>query len=337
MSTDFGIFPARRMRRMRKDSFSRRLMQEHQLSTSDLIYPIFILDQESACEDVGSMPGVFRYGLNQLLKTCEECLQLGIPAVALFPVIAASKKSLDAAEAYNPNGLVPKAVRAVKKRFPELGIITDIALDPYTSHGHDGLLDDDGYVLNDATVGVLKRQAACHAEAGGDIVAPSDMMDGRIGAIRQTLDDHAYINTKILSYAAKYSSVFYGPFRDAVSSATQLGGSNKHTYQMDPANSNEALAEVALDIAEGADMIMVKPGMPYLDIIRRVKERFQVPTMAYQVSGEYSMLKAASMQSWLDERSCVLESLLCFKRAGSDAILTYFALNAAKWLKEQQN
>ncbi|NRA43723.1 MAG: porphobilinogen synthase [Oligoflexales bacterium] len=334
MSTDFGTFPARRMRRMRKDSFSRRLMQEHQLSKSDLIYPIFILDQDSAKEEVQSMPGVCRYGMNELLQVCEECLQFGIPAIALFPVVEADKKSLDAAEAYNSDGLVPKAVRAVKERFPELGIITDIALDPYTSHGHDGLLDDNGYVLNDATVGVLKRQAACHAEAGCDIVAPSDMMDGRIGAIRQTLDDHAHINTKILSYAAKYSSVFYGPFRDAVASAKSLGGSNKHTYQMDPANSNEALAEVALDISEGADMIMVKPGLPYLDIIRRLKDHFQIPTMAYQVSGEYSMLKAAALQSWLDERSSVLEALLCFKRAGSDAILTYFALDAAKWLQE---
>lgn len=335
MSTDFGTFPARRMRRMRKDQFSRRLMQEHQLSTNDLIYPIFILDQDSASQEVNSMPGVYRYGLKQLLSISEECMQFNIPAIALFPVIESNKKSLDAAEAYNPNGLVPNAIRTVKERFPGLGIISDVALDPYTSHGHDGLLDGNGYVINDATVGVLKRQAACHAEAGADIVAPSDMMDGRIGAIRQTLDDHAHINTKILSYAAKYSSVFYGPFRDAVASAKQLGGSNKHTYQMDPANSNEALSEVALDISEGADMVMVKPGLPYLDIIRRIKDHFQIPTMAYQVSGEYSMLKAASMNSWLDERTSVLESLLCFKRAGSDAILTYFALTAAKWLKEE--
>lgn len=336
MSTDFGTFPARRMRRMRKKLFSRRLMQEHQLSTSDLIYPVFILDQESARQDINSMPGVYRNGLSQLLSLCEECMQLDIPAIALFPVIESAKKSLDAAEAYNSKGLVPKAVRAVKERFPELGIITDVALDPYTSHGHDGLLDTEGYVLNDATVGVLKRQATCHAEAGSDVIAPSDMMDGRVGAIRQTLDDHAHINTKILSYAAKYSSVFYGPFRDAVASSSQLGGGNKHTYQMDPANSNEALAEVALDISEGADMIMVKPGLPYLDIIRRIVDRFQIPTLAYQVSGEYCMLKAASMQSWLDERSSVLESLLCFKRAGSDAVLTYFALTVARWLREEK-
>ncbi len=336
MSNVFGKYPSTRPRRMRRDEFSRRLMRENVLTANDLIYPVFVLDGQNRVENVASMPGVQRQSVDVLLKTAEECVRLGIPAVALFPVVDQSLKTLDAAEAYNPDGLVPRTVRALKAAFPELGIITDIALDPYTSHGQDGLIDDNGYVLNDETVAVLVRQALCHAEAGADVVAPSDMMDGRIGAIRQALEFDGFIHTRILAYSAKYASAFYGPFRDAVGSAANLGKGNKYTYQMDPANSDEALKEVALDLEEGADMVMVKPGLPYLDIVRRVKQEFGVPTFAYQVSGEYAMLKAAAQNGWLDERACMLESLLAFKRAGADGILTYFALDAARALKAQQ-
>jgi porphobilinogen synthase len=327
-----GSFPARRMRRMRRDDFSRRLMREHRLTTDDLIYPVFVLDGAKREEPVASLPGVSRKSLDLLFRDAERCLQLGVPALALFPVIPIEQKSLDAAEAWRAEGLVPRVVRALKERFPELGIITDVALDPYTSHGQDGLIDATGYVLNDETVVALIKQACCHAEAGVDMVAPSDMMDGRIGSIRTALDGGGFQRTRILAYAAKYASSFYGPFRDAVGSAGNLAGGNKYTYQMDPANSDEALWEVALDIDEGADMVMVKPGMPYLDIVRRVKDSFGMPTAVYQVSGEYAMLKAAAQNGWLDERACVLEALLAFKRAGADAILTYFALAAAEWL-----
>jgi porphobilinogen synthase len=327
-----GSFPARRMRRMRRDDFSRRLMREHRLTTNDLIYPVFVLDGAKREEPVASLPGVSRKSLDLLFRDAERCLQLGVPALALFPVIPIEQKSLDAAEAWRAEGLVPRVVRALKERFPELGIITDVALDPYTSHGQDGLIDATGYVLNDETVVALIKQACCHAEAGVDMVAPSDMMDGRIGSIRTALDGGGFQRTRILAYAAKYASSFYGPFRDAVGSAGNLAGGNKYTYQMDPANSDEALWEVALDIDEGADMVMVKPGMPYLDIVRRVKDSFGMPTAVYQVSGEYAMLKAAAQNGWLDERACVLEALLAFKRAGADAILTYFALAAAEWL-----
>ena len=328
-----GRFPTTRMRRMRFDDFSRRLRRETVLTTNDLIYPVFVLDQERGDQEVKSMPGVVRLGLDCLLKAAEAAQTLGVPALALFPVIEASKKSLDAREAYNPEGLVARTVRALKKRFPELGIITDIALDPYTSHGQDGLIDDKGYVLNDETVAVLKKQALSHAEAGADIVAPSDMMDGRIGAIRGALDDARHIHTRILAYSAKYASSFYGPFRDAVGSAGALGKSNKHQYQMDPANSQEAMHEIGQDLAEGADMIMVKPGMPYLDIVRLAKDTFKAPTYVYQVSGEYAMLKAAGMNGWIDEKACALEALTSFKRAGADGVLTYYALEAARWLK----
>lgn len=328
-----GNFPNTRPRRMRRDEFSRRLMRENVLTTDDLIYPVFILDGENRTEAVASMPGVQRQSIDVLLKTAKECVELGIPALALFPVVDASLKSLDAAEAYNPNGLVPRTIKALKANFPELGIITDIALDPYTSHGQDGLIDETGYVMNDETVTVLVKQALCHAAAGADIVAPSDMMDGRIGAIRAALEAKGQIHTRILAYSAKYASSFYGPFREAVGSAANLGKADKNTYQMDPANSDEALKEVALDIAEGADMFMVKPGMPYLDIVRRVKTELKVPTYAYQVSGEYAMLKAAVQNGWLDEEKCVLESLLSFKRAGADGILTYYAMDAARWLR----
>src|SRR5574340_618529 len=320
-----GQFPQKRMRRMRHDDFSRRMMREHQLTAADLIYPVFVLEGENRSEAVASMPGVQRQTLDQVLRLAEECVRLGVPALALFPVIEPARKSLDAAEAFNPDGLVPRTVRALKQRFPELGIITDIALDPYTSHGQDGLIDESGYVLNDETVAVLCRQALAHAEAGADIVAPSDMMDGRIGSIRGTLDGGRHIHTRILAYSAKYASSFYGPFRDAVGSAANLGAGNKYTYQMDPANSDEALWEVGMDLQEGADMIMVKPGMPYLDVIRRVKDSYGAPTYAYQVSGEYAMLKAAAQQGWLDEDACVREALLAFKRAGADGVLTYFA------------
>ncbi|MDB5887188.1 MAG: delta-aminolevulinic acid dehydratase family protein [Rhodocyclales bacterium] len=322
------------MRRMRRDDFSRRLMRESRLSVDDLIYPVFVLDGKAREEAVQSMPGVSRMSLDRLLTVAEQVHAIGIPALALFPVIDATGKTLDAIEAWNPEGLVPRTVRALKERFPDLGIITDVALDPYTLHGQDGLSDARGYVLNDETLAALEKQALCHAQAGADIVAPSDMMDGRVGRIRAALEGAGLIHTRILAYSAKYASSFYGPFRDAVGSAANLGKGSKHTYQMDPGNSDEALREVALDIAEGADMFMVKPGMPYLDIVRRVKSELQVPTFVYQVSGEYAMLKAAAANGWLDERACVLESLLAFKRAGADGVLTYFALDAARWLKE---
>ena len=328
-----GQFPHIRMRRMRRDAFSRDLMREHVLTPADFIYPVFVLGGNNRTEDVKSMPGVQRKTLDKVLADAEQCMKLGIPAMALFPVIAAPLKSLDAKEAYNPEGLVPRTVASLKQHFPELGIITDVALDPYTSHGQDGLIDDSGYVLNDETVEVLAQQAQVHAQAGADVVAPSDMMDGRIAAVRAALDRKGCIHTRILAYSAKYASSFYGPFRDAVGSSTNLGKGNKNTYQMDPANSDEALWEVGLDLQEGADMVMIKPGMPYLDIVRRIKDEFKAPTFVYQVSGEYAMLKAAAQNGWLDERACVLESLLAFKRAGADGILTYFALDAARWLK----
>jgi porphobilinogen synthase len=324
---------ANRPRRMRKDEFSRRLMRENRLTANDLIYPVFVLEGENRTEAVPSMPGVQRQSIDVLLKTAEECVALGIPAIAIFPVIPQEGKSLTAKEAYNSNGLVPRTVKALKEAHPTLGVITDVALDPYTTHGQDGLIDDDGYVLNDETVDVLVKQALCHAKAGADIVAPSDMMDGRIGAIRDALEKEEYIYTRILAYSAKYASAFYGPFRDAVGSSSNLGKGNKNTYQMDPANTDEAIKEVLLDLQEGADMVMVKPGMPYLDIVRRVKQEFGVPTFAYQVSGEYAMLKAASQNGWLDEQACVMESLLGFKRAGADGVLTYFAMDVARWLK----
>jgi porphobilinogen synthase len=308
-------------------------MREHVLTPSDFIYPVFVLEGSNKVEDVKSMPGVQRKTLDLLLKDAEQCVKLGIPVMAIFPVIDAPLKSLDASEAYNPKGLVPRVVAALKQNFPELGVMTDIALDPYTSHGQDGLIDDSGYVLNDETVAVLVRQAQTHAAAGADIVAPSDMMDGRIGAVRAALDANRHIHTRIMAYSAKYASSFYGPFRDAVGSSGNLGSGNKYTYQMDPGNSDEALWEVGLDLQEGADMVMVKPGMPYLDIVRRIKDEFKAPTFVYQVSGEYAMLKAAAQNGWLNEQACVLEALLSFKRAGADGILTYFALDAAKWLK----
>lgn len=323
------------MRRIRRDAFSRRLVRENHLRADDLIYPVFVLDGSNREEKVPSMPGVVRQSIDLLLRQAEQCLQLGIPAMALFPVIDSSLKSLTADEAFNPDGLVPRTVQQLKQRFPELGIITDVALDPYTSHGQDGLIDEQGYVLNDETVSVLERQALTHAQAGADVVAPSDMMDGRVASIRAMLDRHRCIHTRILAYSAKYASSFYGPFRDAVGSAATLGAGNKYTYQMDPANSNEALWEAGLDIQEGADMIMVKPGLPYLDIVRRIKDEYGVPTFVYQVSGEYAMLKAAAMNGWLDEEACVTEALLSCKRAGADAILTYFALDVATWLQRQ--
>jgi porphobilinogen synthase len=331
--TATGNFPETRMRRMRRDDFSRRLMRESVVTVDDFIYPVFVLEGEGRIEKVGSMPGVERQSLDILLKTAERAVNLGIPALALFPVIDSSLKTLGAEEAFNDKGLVPRVVSALKREFPQLGVITDVALDPYTSHGQDGLIDETGYVLNDETLEVLAKQALCHAQAGADVVAPSDMMDGRIGRIRAELNQAGQIYTRILAYSAKYASAFYGPFRDAVGSAGNLGKGNKYTYQMDPANTDEALKEVALDLAEGADMVMVKPGMPYLDIVRRVKDEFKVPTYAYQVSGEYAMLKAAAQNGWLDEKACVLESLLAFKRAGADGILTYFALDAAEYLK----
>lgn len=327
-------FPATRMRRMRRSGFTRRLMQETRLSTADLIYPMFVTDGKTAREPVASMPGVDRVSLDELLKEAQQIHALGIPAIALFPIIADNLKSELAEEAYNPDGLVQRAVRALKQTIPDLGIITDVALDPYTSHGQDGLTNNQGYVINDETVAVLIRQAVSHAEAGADIVAPSDMMDGRIGAIRQALEANGLIHTLILAYAAKYASSFYGPFRDAVGSAKNLGGGGKHTYQMDPANSDEALREVALDIQEGADIVMVKPALPYLDVLYRVKQTFGMPTFAYNVSGEYAMLKAASANGWLDERKTVIEALLSCKRAGADAILTYHAKQVAIWLNE---
>lgn len=325
-------YPNTRPRRMRKNDFSRRLMREHVLTTNDLIYSVFVLDGENRTEAVPSMPGVMRQSIDILLKTAEECVALGIPMIALFPVVESSFKSLDAAEAFNPNGLAQRAVKALKAAYPTLGIMTDVALDPFTTHGQDGIIDDDGYVLNEETIEVLVKQAVSHADAGADVVGPSDMMDGRIGKIRNALEENKHIHTKIMAYSAKYASSFYGPFRDAVGSAGNLGGGNKYSYQMDPANGDEALKEVALDIEEGADMVMVKPGMPYLDIVQRVKATFGVPTFAYQVSGEYAMLKAAAQNGWLDEKACVLESLLAFKRAGADGILTYFSMDVARWL-----
>ena len=327
-------FPDTRLRRMRRDDFSRRLMREHTLTTDDLIYPVFVHEPAGRAPSP-SMPGIERVSLDELLRVAEIACELRIPALALFPVTAPEAKSLDAAAAWDDDGLCQRAVRALKARFPQLGVITDVALDPYTSHGQDGLVDDTGYVVNDATVDALVQQALSHARAGADVVAPSDMMAGRIGAIRLALEDAGFVHTRILAYAAKYASAFYGPFRDAVGSASALGKADKTTYQMDPGNAEEALREVELDLAEGADMVMVKPGLPYLDIVRRVKDAFGVPTFAYQVSGEYAMLKAAAANGWLDERACTLEALLGFKRAGADGVLTYFALDAARWLRER--
>lgn len=329
-----GAFPGRRLRRARKQDFSRRLMRENRLTADDLIYPVFVLEGEGQREAVASMPGVDRLSIDLLLIEAAELVALGVPAIALFPVTPLGKKSLLAEEAYNPDALAQRATRALKAAFPELGVITDVALDPFTTHGQDGIIDGDGYVMNDITTEILVKQALSHALAGADMVAPSDMMDGRIGAIRAALEEHGFVHTQIMAYSAKYASSYYGPFRDAVGSATNLGKSNKATYQMDPANGDEALHEVALDIQEGADSVMVKPGMPYLDVIRRVKDQFGVPTYAYQVSGEYAMHMAAIQNGWLKERETVMESLLCFKRAGADGILTYFAKRVAQWLKE---
>ena len=328
-----GQFPQRRMRRIRRDDFSRRMVREHRLTSDDLIYPVFVIDGQQLAQPVPSMPGVARMTLDRLMPVAERCLQLGVPAMALFPAIEPALKTPDGREATNPRGLIPKVVGTLKRSFPELGIMTDVALDPYTSHGQDGVIAESGYILNDETVAILQKQALTQAEAGVDIVAPSDMMDGRIGAVRTALDQAKFIHTRIMAYSAKYASGFYGPFRDAVGSAANLGKGNKYTYQMDPANGNEALWEVGLDLEEGADMVMVKPGMPYLDIVRQVKEAYRAPTFVYQVSGEYAMLKAAFQNGWLDERSCVLEALLAFKRAGADGILSYFALDAAEQLR----
>jgi porphobilinogen synthase len=327
-------FPSTRMRRMRRDEFSRRLMRETHLSVDSLIYPIFVVEGRGERQPVASMPGIERLTVDELLRECATLMRLKVPAIALFPLIPAAKKTLDGRESWNPDGIVQVAVRAVKKEFPDLGVITDVALDPFTTHGQDGLIDANGYVMNDVTVEALVRQARSHADAGADMVAPSDMMDGRIGAIRGAFEAAGLVHTRILAYASKYASSFYSPFRDAVGSAAQLGSGSKHTYQMDIGNSDEALREVALDIAEGADMVMVKPGLPYLDIVRRVKDRFGMPTLVYQVSGEYSMIMAAAGQGWLDERAIALESLTCIKRAGADGILTYFAKRAAEWLAE---
>ena len=333
--TSRGRYPQVRMRRMRRDEFSRRLMRESTLSCDDLIYPMFILEGQNQREPVASMPGVERVSIDILLQEAEQLLNLGVPALALFPVTPTEAKSEDAAEAYNPEGLAQKAVRALKQAVPELGVITDVALDPFTTHGQDGLIDADGYVLNDETVEVLVKQALSHAEAGADVVAPSDMMDGRIGQIRQALEASGHIHTRILAYAAKYASSYYGPFRDAVGSAANLGAGNKYTYQMDPANGDEALWEVGQDLDEGADMVMIKPGMPYLDIVWRVKQQYGAPTFVYHVSGEYAMLKAASQQGWLNEQAVVMEAMLGFKRAGADGILTYYAKQVAQWLREK--
>jgi porphobilinogen synthase len=327
-------FPKIRLRRMRRDEFSRRLMRETQLTADALIYPVFVVEGVGQRQPIASMPGIERLSIDQLLQECAALVRLRVPAIAIFPVTPVEKKSLDARESWNPEGIAQRAVRAVKREFPSLGVITDVALDPFTTHGQDGIIDAAGYVQNDITVETLLRQARSHADAGADVVAPSDMMDGRIGAIRAAFEDAGLVHTRILAYAAKYASSFYGPFRDAVGSAGQLGKGNKNTYQMDPANSDEALREVALDIAEGADMVMIKPGLPYLDIVRRVKERFGMPTFVYQVSGEYSMIMAAAGNGWIDERAVALESLLSMKRAGADGILTYFAKRAAEWLKE---
>jgi porphobilinogen synthase len=329
-------FPRLRPRRMRRDDFSRRLMRETELTPNDLIYPLFVIEGEQKREAIASMPGIERLSIDLLVQACQEAAALGIPAIALFPVTPADRKSLDAAEAYNPDGLAQRAIRAIKTALPGLGVISDVALDPFTAHGQDGLIDETGYVMNDETVAVLIRQALSHAEAGADIVAPSDMMDGRIGAIRDALEAAGYINTRILAYSAKYASAFYGPFRDAVGSAASLGKADKAHYQMDPANSDEALREIALDLDEGADMVMIKPGLPYLDIIHRIKTEFGVPTFAYQVSGEYAMLKAAAQNGWLDERKTVLEALVSLKRAGADAILSYYAKTVAEWLQDGQ-
>ena len=333
-ASNFASFPMGRPRRLRRDSFTRNLVREHALTANDLIYPVFVLDGQQQRQPVASMPGVERLSLDLLLPVAEECVKLGIPVMALFPVIDASLKTEDGQEALNPDGLIPRVVRELKKRFPELGVMTDVALDPFTSHGQDGVLDDNGYILNDETLEMLVQQALTQAEAGVDIVAPSDMMDGRIGAIRAALESQNLIHTRIMAYSAKYASAFYGPFRDAVGSAGNLGKADKKTYQMDPGNSNEALREVAMDIAEGADMVMVKPGMPYLDVVRRVKDEFAVPTFAYQVSGEYAMLKAAALNGWLDGDAVMMESLLAFKRAGADGVLTYFAIDAARKLRQ---
>ena len=329
-------YPLSRPRRLRRDGFSRKLVREHSLTAHDLIYPVFVLDGQQRRETVASMPGVERLSLDLLLPVAEECVALGIPVMALFPVIDPAVKTPDGIEATNPDGLIPTVVRALKARFPDLGVMTDVALDPYTSHGQDGLLDEHGYVINDITIEMLVRQALVQAEAGVDIVAPSDMMDGRIGAVRAALEEAGHIHTRIMAYSAKYASAFYGPFRDAVGSAKNLGKGNKMTYQMDPGNSDEALREVALDISEGADMVMVKPGMPYLDIVRRVKDEFRVPTFAYQVSGEYAMMQAAFANGWLDRDATTIEALLAFKRAGADGVLTYFAIQAARLIKQQQ-
>ncbi len=329
-------FPHARPRRLRRDAFTRNLVREHALSAHDLIYPVFILDGSGQRQAVASMPGVERLSVDLLLPVAQECMKLGIPALALFPVIDTALKTPDGKEAWNAKGLVPRAVRELKKHFPDLGVMTDVALDPFTTHGQDGVIDDTGYILNDETVALLQKQALTQAEAGVDIVAPSDMMDGRIGAIRAALEKNGHIHTRIMAYSAKYASSFYGPFRDAVGSSGNLGKSNKKVYQMDPGNSDEALREVALDIAEGADMVMVKPGMPYLDIVRRVKDEFKVPTFAYQVSGEYAMLKAAAQNGWLDHDAVMMESLLAFKRAGADGVLTYFAVHAARMLRHER-
>jgi porphobilinogen synthase len=331
---NFAPFPAGRPRRLRRDAFTRNLVREHALTAHDLIYPVFVVDGQQQRQPVASMPGVERLSLDLLLPVAEECVKLGIPVMALFPVVDASLKTYDGAEATNPDGLIPRVVRALKKHFPDLGVMTDVALDPFTTHGQDGLPDENGYILNEETVAMLVRQALCQAEAGVDMVAPSDMMDGRIGAIRAALESSGAIHTRIMAYSAKYASAFYGPFRDAVGSAGNLGKADKKAYQMDPGNSDEALREVAMDIAEGADMVMVKPGMPYLDVVRRVKDEFGVPTFAYQVSGEYAMLKAAAQNGWLDHDAVMMESLLAFKRAGADGVLTYFAIDAARKLRQ---
>ncbi|WP_304163610.1 porphobilinogen synthase [Lonsdalea britannica] len=336
MSTAFpGAFPGRRLRRLRRHDFSRRLVAENQVTVNDLIYPVFVMEGKGLRQEVPSMPGVFRLSIDELVKEAEIVAKLGIPVLSLFPVIEADKKSLHAEESYNPDGLVQRAVRALKASVPELGLLTDVALDPYTTHGQDGIIDDDGYVVNDITKTILVRQALSHADAGAEIVAPSDMMDGRIGAIRSQLETQGLVNTQIMAYSAKYASCFYGPFRDALGSSGNLKGGNKKTYQMDPANGAEALQEIAQDLQEGADMVMVKPGMPYLDVVRQVKDTFGVPTFAYQVSGEYAMQMAAIQNGWLQEQPVVMESLMCFKRAGADGVLTYFAKRVAQWLREE--
>ncbi len=329
-----GALPGRRLRRLRRHDFSRRLVAEHQVTVNDLIYPVFVMEGKQGRQEVPSMPGVYRLTIDELVREAEVIAKLGIPVLSLFPVIEADKKSLLAEEAYNPDGLVQRAVRALKDAVPELGLLTDVALDPYTTHGQDGVIDEDGYVVNDITKQILVRQALSHAQAGAEIVAPSDMMDGRIGAIREQLEEQGLVNTQIMAYSAKYASCYYGPFRDALGSSGNLKGGNKKTYQMDPANTNEALQEIAQDLQEGADMVMVKPGMPYLDVVRRVKDTFGVPTFAYQVSGEYAMQMAAIQNGWLQEQPLVMESLLCFKRAGADGVLTYFAKRVAEWLRD---